>query len=75
MSKYISMNTIKWATGLLKDSCDALFVDFLIVKREGLAPTNPVTIKTKSTGTSARELMGVSKAAGTPALDKKRAFF
>ena len=60
MAKYISLDTEKWAVQQLRDSCNGLFVDFLLIKREGLAPSNPITISTKSTTHSAARLMGIT---------------
>jgi MoxR-like ATPase len=74
MAKYISLDTAKWAVGLLKDSCNGLFVDFLLIKREGLAPTNPITISTRSTAESARRLMGITRNDGSE-LDSDHVFF
>ncbi|CAN5229550.1 hypothetical protein BH11PSE5_BH11PSE5_08650 [soil metagenome] len=74
MAKYITLPTILWAIEQLRDSCNKLFVDLLILKHEGLSPDHPVTIRTMSTESAARRLMGVSAADGTP-VDSDHAFF
>jgi MoxR-like ATPase len=74
MSKYISLSAVEWALGKLKDSANGLFVDFLILKRDGLALGHPITITTKSTEGSAQALMGITRADGT-AVDGDHVFF
>lgn len=74
MPKYISLDTVKWAVGELKDACNVLFVDFLLIKREGLTSTNPITISTRSTNESATRLMGVTRTDGS-VLDSDHVFF
>lgn len=74
MTKYISLDMAKWAATQLKDSCNGLFVDFLLIKREGLSPANPITISTKSTADSATRLMGIAQSDGT-VLDSDHVFF
>lgn len=65
MPKYISLETAQWAVRQLKDSCNVLFVDFLLIKREGLSDASPITISTKSTTDSARRLMAVTREDGS----------
>ena len=74
MAKYISLDTAKWAVAQLKDSCNGLFVDFLLIKREGLSPANPITISTRSTAESASRLMGITRNDGSE-LDSDHVFF
>lgn len=74
MAKYITLPTIQWAIEELRDSCNKLFVDFLILKHEGLTPDHPVTIRTMSTEPAAHRLMGISAANGEP-VDSDHAFF
>ena len=74
MAKYITLPTILWAIEELRDSCNKLFVDFLILKHEGLTPDHPVTIRTMSTEPAAHRLMGISAANGEP-VDSDHAFF
>lgn len=74
MARYISLDMAKWALEQLKDSCNGLFVDFLLIKREGLAPKNPITITTRSTANSALRLMGVTRSDGSN-LDNDHVFF
>lgn len=74
MSKYVALSAIVWALDKLMDSANGLFVDFLILKRDGLGPGNPITITTKSTEGSALAIMGVSKSDGTP-VDENHVFF
>jgi MoxR-like ATPase len=74
MAKYIALKTLKWAVTQLKDSCNGLFVDFLLIKREGLQPDHPITISTKSTTDSAHRLMGIKRADGS-AMDAEHVFF
>ncbi|TDQ83077.1 dynein-related subfamily AAA family protein [Dongia mobilis] len=74
MSRYVTIDTLKWALAQLKDSCNGLFVDFLLLKRDGLGPGNPVTINTKSTEPSAKRLMGILKSDGS-VVDKDHVFF
>lgn len=74
MTKYIAFSAIVWALEKLKYSANGLFVDFLILKRDGLGPINPITITTKSTEGSALALMGISKPDGKP-VDDNRVFF
>lgn len=74
MAKHITLPTIRWAIEQLRDSCNKLFVDFLILKHEGLTPDHAVTIRTMSTEPAARRLMGISAANGEP-VDSDHAFF
>lgn len=74
MAKYISLDTAKWAVQQLKDSCNGLFVDFLLIKREGLAPSNPITISTKSTTDSTAKLMSITRGDGSE-VDSDHVYF
>lgn len=74
MSKYVSLDGLKWATTELKSSCNGLVVDFLILKRGGLTEATPTVITTKSTEPSAKRLMGIFDTAGNPP-DKLHVFF
>ncbi|WP_058329597.1 AAA family ATPase [Sinorhizobium sp. Sb3] len=74
MTKYISLAAIDWALDQLKDSCNVLFVDWLIIKREGLSAGKSIVVTTKTTLGSAERLMGVSTAAGTE-IDSDHHFF
>ena len=74
MAQYISLATAKWAVQQLKDSCNGLFVDFLLIKREGLTGTNPIIISTKSTTDSALRLMGVTRNDGSE-VDPNHVYF
>ena len=74
MPKYIALPAIEWAVAQLKDCCNGVFVDFLILKREGLQPDSPVTIKTKSTQESAQRLMAVVRDDGSP-IDEDHVYF
>jgi MoxR-like ATPase len=74
MPKYIALDAVEWAVSQLKNSCNGIFVDFLILKREGLDVGNPVTITTKSTLPSAKRLMGIHHADGS-VVDDDHVFF
>lgn len=74
MSKYITLQAVLWSVHTLRDSCNKLFVDFLILKHEGLTPHHPVTIRTMSTESAAQRLMGISAANGDP-VDSDHAYF
>ncbi|WP_020084397.1 AAA family ATPase [Hyphomicrobium zavarzinii] len=74
MPKYVALDTQKWALNQLKEACNGLFVDFLVVKREGLTNTNPITISTKTTLDSTTRLMGIVSSNGS-ALDSDHVFF
>ncbi len=74
MAKYISLETAKWAVEQLKDCCNGLFVDFLLIKREGLVPSHPIIISTKSTTKSAQRLMGIVRSDGAE-LGSDQVFF
>ena len=74
MTKYISLSAVRWALEKLKDTANPLLVDFLILKKDGLTATNPLTITTKSTQEAAHALMGIEGADGQP-LDKDHVFF
>lgn len=74
MTKYLTLPAIMWSVEQLRESCNKLFVDFLILKHEGLTPDHPVTIRTMSTEPAARRLMGISAANGNP-VDSNHAFF
>ncbi len=66
MSKYVTIDAVRWALARLRNSCNRLFVDFLILKHEGLTPDQPVTITSVSTAASAARFMGIVKDDGTP---------
>lgn len=74
MPKYISLNAVKWAAEQLKDSCNGLFVDFLLIKREGLTPSNPITLSTKSATDSTLKFMGIVRGDGSE-LDSDHVYF
>jgi MoxR-like ATPase len=74
MPKFIAFGAIEWAVSQLKSCCNGIFVDFLILKREGLELGHPVTITTKSTLESARRLMAVPRTDGS-AIDDDHVFF
>lgn len=65
MAKYISLELAKWAVEQLKDSCHVLFVDFLLIKREGLTASTPIAINTSSATDSTVRLMGISRGDGS----------
>lgn len=74
MAKYLTLPVVLWSVQQLRDSCNKLFVDFLILKHEGLTPDHPVTIRTLSTKPAAQRLMGITTANGDP-VDSDHAFF
>jgi MoxR-like ATPase len=74
MAKYISFEGLEWSLQQLHECCNVLFVDWLIVKREGLQPGKDILITTKSSQTSAERIMGVKHTDGT-AIDGKHSFF
>lgn len=65
MAKYISLDFAKWSVEQLKDSCHVLFVDFLLIKREGLTASNPIAINTSSATDSTVRLMGIERSDGS----------
>jgi hypothetical protein len=41
MAKYLTLPVILWSVHQLRDSCNKLFVDFLILKHEGAYTRSP----------------------------------
>lgn len=74
MSKYINLNAVRWASETLQNSCNRLFVDFLILKREGLTLEANVTITSVSTAPSAFRTMGIVQDDGSP-IDNDHFFY
>lgn len=74
MAKYVEIDTVKWAMRQLKDSCNVLFVDFLLIKREGLSSDNSISISTKSLTESTERLMKITHDDGSE-LDSNHVYF
>lgn len=66
MPKHVTFEAVQWALTKLADSANNVFVDFLVLKREGLIPGNPVTITTASTSLSVNRLMAITDDLGQP---------
>ena len=66
MPKHVTFEAVQWALKQLADSANNVFIDFLVLKKEGLSPGSPVTITTSSTSLAVDRLMAITDRQGAP---------
>lgn len=74
MTSYIEPGRVIQAVRRLTDTVDPLFVDFLILKYHGANQHSPIATTTTSTREGCDLVLGVRKASGQPAVERRPYF-